>query len=71
MIRVGYSINKKIGKAVVRNKLKRRVKEIFRELFKDYNRSLDILFIAKKQVTTLGFMELKANLTKTTRYLLG
>ena len=71
IIRLGYSINKKIGKAVVRNRLKRRVKEIFRELFKDYTRSLDILFIAKKQVTVLGFAELKANLTETMRYLSG
>ncbi len=67
IIRLGYSINKKIGKAVVRNRLRRRVKEIFRELFKDHTGSLDILFIAKKQVTELGFAELKANLTEIMR----
>ena len=69
IIRLGFSISKKIGKAVVRNRLRRRVREIFRELFKDYTESLDILFIAKKQVTVLGFAELKANLKESMRYL--
>jgi len=58
-LRLGYVISKKIGKAVVRNQLKRQVKEIFRNLEKGNSKSLNVLFIAKKPIINLGFYSLK------------
>jgi len=59
IIRFGYVISKKIGKSTVRNKLKRQVKEIFRNLEKKNTKSIDILFIAKKPMVNLDFYSLK------------
>jgi len=58
-IRLGYVISKKIGKATVRNKLKRQIKEIFRTLEKNNTKSINILFIAKKPIVNLGFYSLR------------
>ena len=58
-IRLGYVISKKIGKATVRNKLKRQVKEIFRNLEISNAKSINVLFIAKKPILNLGFYSLK------------
>ena len=58
-IRLGYVISKKIGKAIVRNKLKRQIKEIFRNLEKNNTKSINVLFIAKKPIVNLGFYSLK------------
>jgi len=58
-VRVGIIIPRKVGKATKRNKLKRRIREIFR-----LNKHLivpghDILIYAKKSATELSFLELK------------
>jgi ribonuclease P protein component len=58
-IRLGYVISKKIGKATVRNKLKRQIKEIFRNLEKNNTKNINVLFIAKKPIVNLGFYSLK------------
>jgi len=63
-IRVGYNISKKIGKSTTRNKIKRRVKEVIRSLSKKNSSSLDILFIAKKPICNLGFIEISDQINK-------
>jgi len=59
-IRLGFAIGKKTGKAVVRNTIKRRIKEIFRNINKTGSRSLDILVIVKKEINSLRYEELKS-----------
>ncbi|NLM97291.1 MAG: ribonuclease P protein component [Halanaerobiaceae bacterium] len=59
--RVGFSISKKIGKAVVRNKLKRRLREIIR-LKKDLKKGFDIIIIARKPVIELDYCGLERDL---------
>lgn len=59
--RVGFTITKKVGNAVTRNKLKRRLKEIYREsedLLKD---GYDYVFVVKKGTDELSYQELKAS----------
>ena len=60
--KIGYSINKKVGKAVTRNKIKRRLKECVLKfssnIFKDYY----IIVSAKPEATTLSFNDLYTNL---------
>lgn len=54
-LKVGFSVSKKIGKSVIRNKVKRRLKEAFKihipKLKQDYN----YIFIARKPITDDSF----------------
>ncbi|MFW6268824.1 MAG: ribonuclease P protein component [Bacillota bacterium] len=64
--RFGFSISKKIGNAVTRNKLRRRLKEIIRimEKQKKLKCGFDIIFIARKPVTGLDFHGIKKDVVK-------
>lgn len=55
--RIGYSVSKKIGKATVRNKTKRRLKEIVRQnkLAQNYN---NYVLVAREGIELLSFNEL-------------
>lgn len=61
--RVGYSISKKVGKATVRNKIKRRLKEIIRKIDK-YKKGYDIIFIARNPIVNLHYQDLKKEVYK-------
>ena len=63
--RFGFSISKKVGKAVQRNKLRRRLKEILRLEEKKYNieRGFDIILIARQDSPSLSFKKLKVEVT--------
>lgn len=63
--RYGFSISKRIGKAVVRNKLKRRLKEIIRtDIESNYSKGYDIIIIARNPVNSLDFHGIKKDLKK-------
>ena len=61
--KIGFSVNKKIGKANVRNKVKRRLKEIVRtnNLCSDYK---NYILLAKTGIDELSFDELKTEVVK-------
>lgn len=60
IIRVGYTATKKIGGAVVRNRSKRRLRAIARELLPYYAMAhIDYVFIARNSTATCDFTELK------------
>jgi ribonuclease P protein component len=61
--RVGFSISKKIGKAVVRNKIRRRLKEIIR-LENNLKEGYDLVFIARKPVVELDYRGLEKNVKR-------
>ena len=48
-LKIGYSLSKKHGKAVKRNKIKRLLRAATREVFKDLNISYNIVFLPKVQ----------------------
>ncbi|WP_237416425.1 ribonuclease P protein component [Helicobacter saguini] len=59
-ILLGFSINKKVGKANKRNLIKRRLKAIMQNLVKEkklYN--LTLIFVARKEILNLSFTDLQ------------
>lgn len=58
--RVGFSVTKKIGNSVVRNRVKRRMREICRLNFLNIKKGYDIIFIPKKNVVDIGYRELES-----------
>ena len=58
----GISVGKKIGKAVIRNKYKRRIKNIIDE--KNYQNNFNCIIIVGKGILDRSFEEMKENLFK-------
>lgn len=61
--RIGFSINKKLGKANKRNLLKRRMREITR-IFIQIPSFCNCVVLAKENAVSLSFEELKKELIK-------
>ncbi len=57
--RIGLSVSKKIGNAVVRNKVKRYLRQAFLELDEEIKSSYDIIIIARKPVKDLDYHQVK------------
>ncbi|NMB07334.1 MAG: ribonuclease P protein component [Tissierellia bacterium] len=58
--RIGFSINKKFGNSVERNRAKRRMREICRLNFHNFRVGYDIIIIPKKNVINIGHKELNS-----------
>lgn len=58
--RVGFTITKKIGNSVVRNKIRRRMKEIYRLNLYRIKDGYDLVFIPKKNVIDISYKELES-----------
>ena len=59
--RVGISVSKKLGNAVVRNRIKRKIRHILMEVG-DHLEAIDFVVIARKGVEELSYQEMKKNL---------
>jgi len=65
MMRVGFTVTKKIGNAVVRNRMKRRLRALSREIMpKDGTTGADHILIGRAGGVERDFAALKAELTK-------
>jgi ribonuclease P protein component len=58
--RLGLSVSRKVGNAVVRNKIKRRLREIFRLNQEKLIYGAEIVVIPRKEASNFGFFELKS-----------
>mgnify|MGYP001130864954 CR=1 FL=1 len=58
--RIGFTVTKKIGNSVVRNRVRRRMKEIYRKNFDNIKEEYDIIFIPKKNVVDISYKELES-----------
>ena len=56
--RCGFVVSKRVGKAVVRNKVKRRLREIAR--LTPARPGWDLVFIARRQASNASYQELEA-----------
>ena len=59
--RVGFSVSKRVGKAVVRNRVKRRLKEIVRR--RNLVEGMDIVFTARLPAADVSYIELDRAVT--------
>ena len=53
--RVGFSVSKKVGNSVVRNRVKRLMKEVYRQFAGNTKRGYDIVFTAGGASGTLDY----------------
>lgn len=60
--RFGFTVSKKIGKAVVRNRVRRRLKAAARELLPMARAGFDYVIIARQPAVELPYADLKADL---------
>ena len=57
-IKVGFAVTKKIGKAVVRNLYRRRLREIVKKYLPNLKQNYNIIVVAKESITNFSFQEL-------------
>lgn len=60
--RLGVSVSKKVGKSVVRNKIKRRIKEIIKTNYDDIRKGYDIVISVRPKATQLDFKTMNQEL---------
>lgn len=65
-MRVGFTVSKKVGNSVMRNRLRRRFREAYRSYLGEINANAHIIFIARAPVAEAEFREI----SKDMRYLL-
>ena len=58
--RVGFTITKKIRNSEVRNKIRRRLKEVYRLNMQNMNLGYDLIFIPKKNTVDISYQELES-----------
>lgn len=57
--RLGITVNKKVGKAVKRNRLKRLIKECYRHYEVSVKEGFDLVFVARNSEIMPGYLEIK------------
>ncbi|MED3720533.1 ribonuclease P protein component [Geobacillus stearothermophilus] len=60
--RIGLSVSKKLGKAVVRNRIKRYIRQCFLELKEEVAPGKDYVIIARQPAAEMGYAEVKKSL---------
>jgi ribonuclease P protein component len=61
-LRLGISVSKKVGNAVVRNRIKRLIKEIVRAQFSRLETGLDIILIVRKPAAEMDYHQMEKSI---------
>ena len=64
---MGLSVSKKIGNSVVRNRVKRRMRESFTPLIPSVKSGYDLIFIVREQVVQVKFSDIEKAMRKLLR----
>ena len=62
--RIGITVSTKVGKAVVRNRVRRRIREAYRINESRFNSGYDIIVVARVRASEVGFSEIEKSLLK-------
>ena len=57
--RLGVTVSKKLGKAVVRNRVRRRLRELFRRSAHRFNASYDVILVGRARAVDMDFARLE------------
>ena len=63
-LKLGVSVNKKVGNSVVRNKVKRRIKEAFREIIPLITPEYNFVVVARQGINNASYQDIKQGLIK-------
>ena len=63
-IKVGLAVTKKVGHAVVRNKIRRRLREIIKKQVPNLNQNNNIIVVARDNISSASFEKLSNEFLK-------
>lgn len=63
-VRVGFSVSKKVGNSVVRNRARRRMKEAYRTLLPELKGNHSLVFVARESIARAEFHEICSQMRK-------
>jgi ribonuclease P protein component len=66
-VRLGITVSRKVGRAVIRNRVKRRVREWFREARSDMRPGIDLVVIGRRAAAGRAAHELEGSLRELAR----
>jgi ribonuclease P protein component len=55
--KIGLAVSRKVGKAVVRNRIKRYLRQIYRTHRAEISEDIQVVFVARPAATELGYYE--------------
>lgn len=69
--RLGVTVSRRVGKAVVRNQVKRRIREWFRRHRQQWPMGWDVVVIARREARELAYADLASELERVAERAVG